>query len=64
MVTYYRIVDRNTCGQILANAVPDLVQAQEILHFIQKDYPKADLEIESYQKSAVKPGFGRDPDLH
>lgn len=64
MVTYYRIVDRNACGQILANAVPDLAQAQEILHFLAKDYPKADLEIESYQKSAVKPGFGRDPDLH
>ena len=64
MVTYYRIIDRDACGQILANAIPDLVQAQEILHFLQKDYPEADLQIESYSKSAVRPGFGRDPDLH
>lgn len=48
MVTYYRIVDTSRCGQILANAVPDLVQAQEILHFLQKDYPETALEIESY----------------
>lgn len=64
MVTYYRIVDRDDCGQILANNIPDLVQAQEILHFLRKDYPDCDLEIESYAKSTVKPGFGRDPDLH
>ena len=64
MVTYYRIIDRDLCGQILANSVPTLEQAQEILHFLQKDYPDADLEIESYLVSAVKPGFGRDPDLH
>ena len=64
MVTYYRIIDRDECGQILANSIPDLVQAQEILHFLKRDYPDADLEIESYTKSTVRPGFGRDPDLH
>ena len=64
MVTYYRIIDRNDCGRILANNIPDLVQAQEILHFLQKDYPDGDFEIESYSVSSVKPGFGRDPDLH
>ena len=64
MVIYYRIVDTNACGQILANSIPDLVQAQEILHFLQKDYPEAELEIEQYTKSTVRAGFGRDPDLH
>jgi len=64
MVTYYRVIDNSRCGQILANAVPTQEQAQEILHFLQKDYPSADLEIESYQQSTVRPGFGRDPDLH
>ena len=64
MVTYYRISDRARCGQILANNIPDLTQAQEILHFLELDYPDCDLEIESYEVSQVKPGFGRDPDLH
>lgn len=64
MVTYYRVVDTGKCSQILANAIPTAEQAQEIMHFLQKDYPRADLEIESYSKSGVRPGFGRDPDLH
>ena len=64
MVTYYRVIDTSKCGQILANSVPTLEQAQEILHFLEKDYPGTKLEIESYQVSGVKPGFGRDPDLH
>ena len=64
MVTYYRIVDTDRTSQILANAIPELSQAQEILHFLQKDYPDSNFEIESYTVSSVKPGFGRDPDLH
>ena len=48
MVTLYRIIDTDTCGQILANRIPDLVQAQEILTLLQRDYPDAHLEIESY----------------
>ena len=64
MVTYYRVIDTSRCGQILANAVPTQEQAQEILHFLEKDYPGTKLAIESYQVSGVKPGFGRDPDLH
>lgn len=64
MVTYYRIIDRDRCGQILANAIPTHAQAEEVLHFLQKDYPELDLQIESYERSTVKRGFGRDPDLH
>lgn len=64
MVTYYRIVDTDRTSQILANAIPELSQAQEILHFLQKDYPDSKFEIESYTTSSVRSGFGRDPDLH
>lgn len=64
MVTYYRVIDLDCCGQILANQVPEYAQACEILHFLQKDYPHARLEIESYNTSPVRNGFGRDPDLH
>lgn len=64
MVTYYRIVDTTKCCQILANSIPELDQAQQVLEFLQLDYPECELEIESYSVSAVKRGFGRDPDLH
>lgn len=64
MIELYRIVDRNHTSQILANAIPDYAQAQEILHFLQLDHPQSDLEIESYKQSSVRAGFGRDPDLH
>jgi hypothetical protein len=64
MVTYYRIVDTDRTSQILANAIPSYEQAFEILQFLQKDYPDSCFEIESYTHNHVKPGFGRDPDLH
>ena len=63
MVTYYRIIDRLECGQILAESIPTQEQAQEVLHFLQLDFPEAELEIETYTKSTVR-GLGRDPDLH
>lgn len=46
--TYYRISDRGYCGQILANNIPDLTQAQKILELLRKDYPDSELTIESY----------------
>ena len=63
MVTYYRIIDVDRCSQIVANSIPELSQAQEILHFLQKDYPDSTFDIESYTVYTVK-GLGRDPDLH
>jgi hypothetical protein len=62
MITLYRIYDHTT-QNILANAIPTLEQAHEVLHFLQQDAPGNELEIESYTKSSVK-GLGRDPDLH
>ena len=63
MLTHYRIYDHTT-QNTLANAIPTVEQAQEVLYFLQQDAPSNELEIESYTVSAVKPGFGRDPDLH
>ena len=63
MITLYRIYDRTT-KNTLANAIPTLEQATEVLYFLQQDAPANELEIESYTKSAIKPGWGRDPDLH
>lgn len=48
MVTLYRIIDTERCGQILANAIPTHAQAQEILALLRKDYPDCELDIESY----------------
>ena len=63
MVTYYRIYD-HTDQETLADKILDAVQAQETLMLLQLEYPHNDLTIESYSVSSVKPGFGRDPDLH
>lgn len=46
--TYYRIVDIDSCGQILANNIHDLTQAQLLLDLLRKDYPELELAIESY----------------
>jgi hypothetical protein len=62
MQTYYRIIDIDT-GEILAN-IPEQDQAFETLVLLELDHPDSRLEIESYTLSHVRPGFGRDPDLH
>ena len=62
MVTLYRIYDIDS-GEIIANSL-DANQAHELLQLYQLQYPECRFEIEKYQQSSVKPGFGRDPDLH
>ena len=47
-MTKYRIIDLNDCGQILANAIPDLAQAQKLLELLARDYPEAEFAIEAY----------------
>ena len=63
MVTYYRIYDRTDC-ETLADKISDAVQAQEVFTLLKLQYPENELEIETYSVSSVRPGFGRDPDLH
>ena len=62
MIKLYRIYDHTT-HNLLANGIPTLEQAHEVLHFLQQDTPGNELEIESYTTYTVK-GLGRDPDLH
>ena len=63
MIEKYRIVDVDS-GEILANSLLNREEADQMIHFLQLDHPKSRLEIERYMVSSVKPGFGRDPDLH
>ena len=63
MITLYRIYD-HTDKNTLANAIPEYDHAYTIWGFLKLDFPNNELEIESYTQSHVKPGFGRDPDLH
>ena len=58
MVTYYHIEDQD--GNVMYKDLPSLDQAQEVI---------MQLGITGYRiieetRSSVKPGFGRDPDLH
>ena len=58
MITFYHIEDDN--GNRIYENLPDLTQAQEVI---------IQLGISGYRvveetKSTVRPGFGRDPDLH
>jgi hypothetical protein len=48
MATLYRIIDRDRCGQILANNIPTEAQARELLDLLHKDYPELELAVESY----------------
>ena len=63
MITLYRIYDA-TDNEILADHIDSYEQAHETLQLYLLQYPQNTLEIEQYTKSSVKPGFGRDPDLH
>jgi hypothetical protein len=58
----YRIYDTTTCNTV-ANAIPELEHAHEVLQLYQLDNPYNKYEIESYTKYTVT-GLGRDPDLH
>lgn len=62
MITLYRIYD-HTDKNTLANGISDYEQAYVILGFLELEFPKNTLEIETYTKYTVK-GLGRDPDLH
>jgi hypothetical protein len=63
MIDYYRIWDE-TDNEILADKMLTYDQAHETLELLKLQYPHNTLHIETYRESSVKPGFGRDPDLH
>tara|TARA_E500000331_G_scaffold8118_1_gene7800 strand:- start:66 stop:254 length:189 start_codon:yes stop_codon:yes gene_type:complete len=62
MIEKYRIVVERT-GETIASMM-DNNEAHESYHFLQLDHPQEVLVIERYSVSTVKPGWGRDPDLH
>ena len=63
MLDQYRIYD-HTDKETLADSIDTYAFAEETLHLLKLLYPHNHLEIEKYTKYTVKPGFGRDPDLH
>ena len=63
LITLYRIYD-HTQKQTLANGIEDYEFALQTLELYALELPGHELELETYTKNTVKPGFGRDPDLH
>ena len=60
MVTHYIIMsDGNEVARL--NSMEEATQAVEMFRM---QTPHASFEIEIVEVSSVKPGFGRDPDLH
>ena len=47
MKTLYRIYD-STSQNILANAIPSLKQAEEVVRLLQLDFPSDEMVIETY----------------
>ena len=60
MITKYRIYEDNK-EIVLASSSEEAYTCVECL---QAQNPHKEYKIEEIQVSAVKPGFGRDPDLH
>ncbi len=60
MVTHYNIMSN---GKEVArlNSMEEATQAVEMFRM---QSPHSDFDIEIIEVSSVKPGFGRDPDLH
>jgi len=63
LLTLYRIYD-HTSKTILAMGMDDYEFAQQTLELYRLENPGHELELEPYTHQTVKPGFGRDPDLH
>jgi len=63
MYTHWHIIDART-KEVVVEKLLDLVQANETLQILQIQNPDTEYEIVETQHSTVKPGFGRDPDLH
>jgi len=63
MYTHWHIIDART-REVVVDKLLDVSQANETLQMLQLQNPHAEYEIIETQHSTVKPGFGRDPDLH
>ena len=61
MITRYRIIDKDNNEVEILNSVEEALQYIEAMRQTQ---PHSQYSYESFQVSNVKPGFGRDPELH
>ncbi len=61
MITRYRIMDSSDNQVAEANS-PE--ECDQIIHHLGEQNPCEQYSVESFNVSSVKPGFGRDPDLH
>lgn len=63
MYSHWHIIDSQSKEVIVAK-IPDIYQANETLQILKGQNPHIQYEIVETTHSTVKPGFGRDPDLH
>jgi hypothetical protein len=63
MYIHWHIIDATT-KEVVVEKLFDLVQANETLQILKTQNPHTEYEIIQTEQSSVKPGFGRDPDLH
>lgn len=63
MYSHWHIVDART-KEVVVEKLLDIYQANETLQILKSQNPNTEYEIVETQHSTVKPGFGRDPDLH
>jgi hypothetical protein len=64
MITKWKLIEETANED---NTLVDTANYEEIqtaLAMLQEQYPHATYRVEEYLFSSVKPGFGRDPDLH
>lgn len=61
MIIKYRILD-NLDNEI--DVVNSVEEADCYIHTLRETQPHLELRYEKFEVSSVKPGFGRDPDLH
>lgn len=63
MYSHWHIVDART-KEVVVEKLLDIYQANETLQILKSQNPNTEYEIVETKHSTVKPGFGRDPDLH
>lgn len=63
LLTLYRVYDA-TANSTLASGIDNYEFALQTLELYRLEYPSNVIELETYTKNTVRPGFGRDPDLH
>lgn len=61
MITRYKILDSLNNEVDIVNSIDE---AHQYIEAMRNTQPHLELRYESFEVSNIKPGFGRDPDLH